>query len=454
MLKHKAFFKTGLCILWLILGGISFPAWEIFANDVNKDTERIHLVLPGESLVKIAHQYFPLTTALTIGELIGEIREINGIRGSLIHPNQRIRIPLVQSNLVAAKTDRARSDFEARGIFINRFSMGSQKRRRILDGLIASGGNTVIFDGKDMRGELSYPSSVNLAKEIGADTGAIIKHPAKLFQYLHKKGLYVSVRLVLFYDPLLAAKRPELALRSMSTEKPWVENSRLPWVDPSLSAVQKYNLDIAKELAAMGVDEIQFDYIRFPTIENVRSAAYVAEKKEIPRHKIITGFLARAHKELAPYNVLLSIDVFGVIAWGHPKDIRMTGQKIEDLAKHTDVISPMIYPSHFNSPFQGIANPVDQPFLLVSETCRRFSSLLKGSKVTLRPWIQAFPFRVRNFNEKYILEQLRALAQSGAKGWLLWSAGNVYDVSWRALAQWNNMAMEERMVMAEPPLND
>ena len=435
-------------------GGNSFPDMGNFTNDVNKFTERIHLVSPGESLNTIAHRYFPLTAALTIGELIGEIREINGIRGSLIRPNQRIRIPLVPSNPIAAKTVTKQSDFEARGIYINRYSMGSQKRTRILDGLIASGGNTVIFDGKDMRGELSSSSSVNLAKEIGADTGAIVRHPAKLFQYLHKKGLYVSVRLVLFFDPLLAAKRPELALSSMSTEKPRVEIRRLRWVDPSHSAVQKYNLDIAKELAAMGVDEIQFDYIRFPTIKNVRGAAYGAEKKEIPRHKIITGFLARAHKELAPYNVLLSIDVFGVTGWGHQEDIRMTGQKIEDLAKYTDVISPKIYPSHFSSPFQDIANPVDQPFLLVSETCKRFSSLLKDSKVTLRPWIQAFPYRARNFDEKYILEQLRALAQSEAKGWLLWSAGNVYEVSWRALAQWNNMAMEERMVMAEPPLNN
>ncbi len=142
---------------------------------------------------------------------------------------------------------------------------------------------------------------------------------------------------------------------------------------------------------------------------------------------------------MAPHRVLLSIDVFGIIGWGHWEDVQMTGQKIEDLARYCDVISPMIYPSHFNRPFQGIANPNDQPYLLASETSRRFSAFLANSKVTLRPWIQAFPLGVDTFDEDYILEQLRALDDSGARGWLLWSAGNTYDVAWQALAQWNDL---------------
>jgi hypothetical protein len=102
------------------------------------------------------------------------------------------------------------------------------------------------------------------------------------------------------------------------------------------------------------------------------------------------------------------------------------------------VICPMIYPSHFYGPFQDMANPGAQPFLVVSETCRRFSSFLKNSEVTLRPWVQAFPFGTKSFNEKYIHEELRALAQSKARGWLFWSAGNAYDHAWKALALWNN----------------
>jgi len=214
------------------------------------------------------------------------------------------------------------------------------------------------------------------------------------------------------------------------------------WVDPSVSAVQNYNLEIAKELAAMGVDEIQFDYIRFPTMEAVPSLAGSGSEPGIPRHQIITDFLAKARRELASHQVLLSIDVFAIMAWLRPQDLQMTGQKIEDLARHCDVLSPMIYPSHFFGSFQGIPNPGDHPFFFVSETCRRFSKYLEGTGVILRPWIQGFPLGTRNYDEQYILEELRSLNQSKSTGWLFWSAGNSYDDVWKALARWNEAHLD------------
>jgi hypothetical protein len=438
MQRQKPFFKTTVYVLALLLVGFLFLPCEIFPKDTKKETEFFHRVLRGESLSRIARQYLPLTEALSVDYLIEKIKELNGIQGSLIRPNQRLMIPLVPSTPVAAKNVPKQIDFEARGIYVNRFSMGCRKMRRLLDRLITFGGNTVILDAKDMSGRLFYPSKVPLAKEIGAISSPIIGNPAKLFHYLHKMGLHVGVRLVLFYDPLLATKRPELALRSTRSGDPCIEKGEVAWVDPYQSAVQSYNLDIAKELAEMGVDEIQFDYMRFPTMECTRETTYGLEERKIPKHQIITDFLARAHKALTPYKILLSIDVFGIIAWGRPEDTQMIGQKIEDLVQHCDVICPMIYPSHFYGPFQDMANPGAQPFLVVSETCRRFSSFLKNSEVTLRPWVQAFPFGTKSFNEKYIHEELRALAQSKARGWLFWSAGNAYDHAWKALALWNN----------------
>ena len=108
----------------------------------------------------------------------------------------------------------------------------------------------------------------------------------------------------------------------------------------------------------------------------------------------------------------------------------------------------MIYPSHFDSPFQGIANPNEQPHLLVSETCQRFSGLLADSGTTLRPWIQAFPLGAEDFSEDYVLEQLRALKESEARGWLLWSAGNKYAVAWKALSQPKIVIPEGRTISA------
>ncbi len=411
------------------------------------------MVSPGESLSKIARLYLPLTEAYTVIDLIQKIKERNSLTGTMIRPNQHLVIPSVRSTPLTPKTIPKDRDFEAKGIYLNRFSMGCRKMNRLLDRLIGLGGNTVILDGKDMSGKLSYPSRVALAREIEASANPIIANPTELIHYLHEKGLHVVIRLVLFYDPLLAVKRPDLAVRSASTGEPWLENGKRAWVDPSHPTVQRYNLDIARELAEMGVDEIQFDYIRFPAMGDTRDATYSFEDsfegQETSKYQVITAFLAQAREELAPYKLLLSVDVFGVMGWEHSEDIQTTGQKIGDLARYCDVMSPMIYPSHFYGSFQNIANPGDQPFTVVSETCRRFAALLEGTDVTLRPWIQAFPFGTSTFGEDYILEELRALNQSRARGWLFWSAGNAYDVAWKALAQWNNTVLERKTVKAQ-----
>jgi hypothetical protein len=449
MLKRSYFLKTTSYLSGLLITISFFCPGPIFARDFKNEGEFLHVVSPGESLSKIARLYLPLTEAHTIGDLTRKIQEQNGINGTLIYPNQRLLIPLVRSAPTVSKTIPKRRDFEAKGIYVNRYSMGCRKMTRLLNTLIALEGNTVILDGKDMSGRLSYPSRVNLAREIGASANPIVRDPAKLFHYLHEKGLHVGIRVVLFYDPLLAEKRPELAVRSVSTGEPWMEKGKRAWVDPSHPTVQRYNLDIARELAEMGVDEIQFDYIRFPAMGDTRDAAYSFDEQEIPKFQVITAFLAQAREELAPYKLLLSVDVFGVMGWEHSEDIQTTGQKIGDLAQYCDVMSPMIYPSHFYAPFQNIANPGDQPFTVVSEACQRFSALLKGKEVTLRPWIQAFPFGTRTFGEEYILEELRALRQSKATGWLLWSAGNAYNIAWKALAQWNNAALEGKTIKAE-----
>ena len=435
---QKTFIKIFQCVFIFFL--VLFPGRSnlVTAEDITKDTSTIHHVLPGESLHEIALRYLPLTAELTVNDLVAKIKVLSGIEGTLIRPNQKLLIPLVRSSPIAAKTVPKPIDFEAKGIYVNRYTMVTQKMKRLVDELIAVGGNTVILDGKDMSGTLSYPSQVNLAKEIGADANPVTRDLGKLIHYLHTMGIHVGVRQVLFYDQLLAEQQPELAAREGTTGDPLKETGKIAWVDPSNPLVQDYNLSIAKELAAMGIDEIQFDYIRFPTKKNVQYGESCPNEKTTPRHEIITQFLARAREELAAHKVLLSIDVFGIIAWGRYEDVQMTGQKIEDLARYCDVISPMIYPSHFDRPFQGIPNPNEQPYFLVSQTCLRFSRLLSASQATLRPWIQAFPMGTKSFDADYVIDQLRGLEGSTARGWLLWSAGNKYDVAWKGLAEWKD----------------
>ncbi len=454
MLIQRPFNRIKLYLLVFFIAILAPISRTIWAKDIKKDTYLVHSVTYGESLNKIAHHYLPLTEELTVSDLVEKIRALSGIKGSLIRPHQRLVIPLVRHTPVAAKTVPKQIDFDARGIYVNRYSMACQKVKRLARMLIASGGNTIILDGKDMSGNLSYPSRVNLAREIGAGSRPVTRDLAKLINYLHKMDIHVGVRQVLFFDPLLAEKRPELALRSLATGDPLIDNGKVGWVNPAQPVVQDYNIAVAKELAEMGVDEIQFDYIRFPTTRDVQEDGSAPDEQRTPRHKFITDFLARARQELAPYKVILSIDVFGIMAWDRLEDIQMTGQRIEDLAKYCDVISPMIYPSHFHGPFQGIADPGGEPYLLVLETCRRFAGFLKESRVTLRPWIQAFPLGADKFDEDYILEQLRALGDSTARGWLLWSAGNSYDIAWKALAKWDDKLLRGKTISAKLRLSE
>ena len=125
---------------------------DILAQDIQKDTEMVHRVSPGESLHKIARRYLPLTEELTVKDLVEKIKVLSGVEGSLIRPNQWLLIPLVRSSPVAAKTVPKETDFEAKGIYMNRYTMVSQKMTKLIDELAVVGGNTVILDGKDMTG--------------------------------------------------------------------------------------------------------------------------------------------------------------------------------------------------------------------------------------------------------------------------------------------------------------
>jgi hypothetical protein len=304
--------------------------------------------------------------------------------------------------------------------------------------LKAVGGNTVVFDAKD--GPVSFFAKDPKIRAMSEWDHTISDLP-KLVDRLHKMGIHVVARQVLFNDPILAKKRRDLAIHSKQNPKSvWLEHGKLVWVDPSQPEVQDYNLRIAKELAQSGVDEIQFDYVRFPAQGNTRDCLYHFDDQQIPKHEIITGFLKRAKEELKPYRVLIGIDVYGVIAWNKEIDQKITGQKIEDMGKYVDVVCPMVYPSHFYPPFDGFSHPAEQPYYFVSQGVQRVRNRLGGASPVIRPWLQAFPYLVSHYNLDYVAKQLQGARDGNATGWLLWNAGNKYDIAYAGVANWNRAA--------------
>ncbi|MGB2602925.1 MAG: putative glycoside hydrolase [Candidatus Sulfotelmatobacter sp.] len=152
------------------------------------------------------------------------------------------------------------------------------------------------------------------------------------------------------------------------------------------------------------------------------------------RSDVITAFLKKAYAELHPTGVLLSLDVFGVMAWQRPVDLSHTGQDIVGMAKYCDVLSPMIYPSHFFG-MDNIAHPGDAPEHFIGESMQRFELITKGSGVVIRPWLQAFRWRTKTYSPEYIKVQVATAKEKGGIGFLFWNAANDYSKPYEAMPE-------------------
>ena len=196
--------------------------------------------------------------------------------------------------------------------------------------------------------------------------------------------------------------------------------------------MRSYNLDLAMELARAGVDEIQFDYVRYPTNGWIGDAEGDLEDIALRRREAINGFLAAARDSLHPMGVRISADLYGIMAWGSMEDLALTGQDVAAIAELVDVICPMIYPSHFGPGFEGRKRPGDDPAYFIGEGTRRFEAMAAGN-AEIRPWLQAFSYRVTNFDGEYIRTQVESARASGGSGWSLWNPGCRYGVALEVL---------------------
>ena len=325
-------------------------------------------------------------------------------------------------------------DFIARGIYVSASMAGSRKMLPLADQLVAAGGNTLVFDIKDRDGALSYRSAVPTALALKAGRRASIRRPTALIDSLHSRQLHLVARLTCFYDALVAQQRPDWMPRSRQSGEPWLQKGKTGWLDPSHPEVQEYLLDLVVEVAEMGVDEIQLDYVRFPTEGKVSDAVYAFEGRGEAKKKVISNFVKKVKARLAGRGVLLSADIFGVVAWGRTPDMRITGQHLDEMLPHLDVVSPMLYPSHFYGRFASIDQPHRKPHRVLKEGCARLSRVAERYNVTVRPWLQSFTYRAPDFGTDYIVAQMEGAAEGKALGWLLWNPASRYSIGLEAIA--------------------
>jgi hypothetical protein len=302
-----------------------------------------------------------------------------------------------------------------------------QIRTRVLELVTRTELNAVVIDVKGDRGWILYRTEVPEALSVGAQGPMILKDFDGMLADLKARGVYTIARIVVFKDNVLANSRRELAIIDTRTGKPWIDRENLAWVDPFRTEVWDYNLAIAREAIRKGFDEVQFDYVRFPTDGKLAAARYARANTKENRLPTIAGFLGRARTELGPLGAFVAADVFGYTAFNeNDTDI---GQRIEELAPNLDYICPMVYPSGYHVGIPGYRNPVANPYQVVHESVRLIRKRATGLPVQVRPWLQDFKdyaFDRRIFGVPEIRAQIKGAEEAGGVGFMLWNPKNDY----------------------------
>lgn len=302
----------------------------------------------------------------------------------------------------------------------------TEKRQQILDLLDAAQLNALVIDIKSSRGHIAYRSNIPLAREIGAQQVRPLKDLPEFLAELKARGIYTIARMVVFKDDLLAKQRPQFAART-SDGKIWQDSEQLSWSDPFNQQVREYNLAVAEEAASMGFDEIQFDYIRFPSKSDL---VFSQETNDQSRVAAINSFLSQAKYRLSRYPVFTSANIFGYICWKH-RDGKI-GQRLVDLGERVDYLAPMLYPSGFPHGVPGYANPVKNPYAVIALSLQKAQQLSGLAAVRFRPWLQAFrdyAFDKRGFKADEVQAQINASDAVGSNGWMLWNAASRFSLA-------------------------
>ena len=317
----------------------------------------------------------------------------------------------------------ALTPFKVKGLYLTVYGAASKKlRQAALETIKANHLNALVIDVKGDRGFIPFKVDIPLAQEIGAQNTILIKDMPAFVAGLKAQGLYLIARIVVFKDDFLAAARPQWAVRR--NDAVFRDREGLRWVDPFRHEVWDYNIAIAKAAAALGFDEIQFDYVRCPDKKGVVFSQPSTQKN---RTAAITGFLSAAHQALAPTNVFVSADIFGYVPWN--LDDTGVGQTIDGVLSAVDIVSPMLYPSGFQFGIPHYKNPVQHPYEIVYQSLKKAQERTGASPLRFRPWIQAFrdyAFHGGNFGVDRMRIQIKAVDDFGASGWMFWNPRNIY----------------------------
>ncbi|MDE3215884.1 MAG: hypothetical protein KGO03_05755, partial [Gemmatimonadota bacterium] len=314
-----------------------------------------------------------------------------------------------------------------RGLYVTRAAASGPAMWSLLALARRTGLNTLVFDVKDARGRVLYPSTVGLAHLVGADAdGAMpVARVHALMDSLRAHRIFAIARIVVGVDPLLAAQRPEWAVRQRDGQ-PWHDSTGAPWIDPSHRAVWAYAADLASEAVARGFDAVEFDDARFPDAPGMAREARFALPAGRDRAQVVRDGLAFLDYRTAPLGAPVAFAVPGEAAAdssGGPGGLRW-----DALAARADLVMPREFPSAFPAGAFGLADPASQPYELVSRAlaeAKRRDAAVRGAGA-LVPWYQDFSMGAAAYDSARVRDQIRAGYAAGIRGWLLWNPASEY----------------------------
>ncbi|MFA6226869.1 MAG: putative glycoside hydrolase [Candidatus Paceibacterota bacterium] len=291
--------------------------------------------------------------------------------------------------------------------------------------------NAIVIDIKDYTGTITFKSDNPLFKENSPKDnkgqGCQVDDLKIFISELHRSGVYVIARISTFQDKYLVSKRPDLAVKRKTDGAIWKDHKGVSWLDAGSKEVWSYISTLGREAYSIGFDELNFDYIRFPSDGDMKNIAYTFSDGR-PKAEVMKDFFVYISSVFKPLNVPISADLFGMTTTN--KDDLNIGQLLEDALLYFDYVAPMVYPSHYPPTFLNFTNPAEHPYEVVSYSMKSAverANLASTTPYKLRPWLQDFDLGA-TYTPGMIRAQIKATYDVGLDSWMLWDAGNTYTV--------------------------
>lgn len=316
-----------------------------------------------------------------------------------------------------------------KGIYVTSWVAGRKDLRANLVKLIDETElNTIVIDIKDYSGKVAFKITSPELKDFGSEE-VRIADLQDFIESLHKKGIYVIGRIAVFQDAYFVKYRPDLAVKNKAGTTVWKDRKAISWIDPGAKEYWDYIILITKESREVGFDEINFDYIRFPSDGDMKDISF-PQSGTTTKPLVLKNFFEYLHDNIDEPGMKISADLFGMTTTA--KDDMGIGQLFENALPYFDYVMPMVYPSHYPATFEGYKNPAAHPYEIIKiamqegvQRAELLASTTQSTVAELRPWLQDFDLGA-DYGPVEVRAQIKATYDVGLDSWILWSASNKY----------------------------